>query len=170
MTAAGNILAGARATASMLQGIAPDAAVKAADETVTDSATLQNDNDLFLPLPSTGTWAFQLWLAAVGTVATGSGDIKVAFTWPTGASCLWSGIGFTAAASPAVNITAVRATSGTSSPFGAGTSEVGIWLTGTIIMGGTAGDLQLEFAQNTASAGNSITVKAGSSLMAWQIA
>lgn len=170
MTALQNILAGARLPASVIQGVAPDAAVKPADETVTDSATLQADNDLFEALPSSGTFGFIALLYVVSTNAMGSGDIKLAFTWPTGASASWSAIGYAASSAAVANINAVRNASGASNSAGVGTTELPVLAFGTVTMGGTAGDLQLEWAQNTAVASQSITVKGQSWLMAWQIA
>lgn len=168
MTAISQLFAGSRLTAAAARGIAPLPAVKALDEPCTNSATLQNDDALYLQLPAQGTFGFELLLLAVSSVATGSGDLKAAFTWPAGASCAWSGIGYNTSA--AVNITGVRTSSGSSVTYGVGTTEVGTWLSGTIVMGGTAGLLQFQFAQNTAGAGNSITVKALSRLLAWQTA
>jgi hypothetical protein len=170
MTALQNILAGGRLTAAVLQGVAPAAAVKPADETVTDSATLQADNDLFLALPASGTFGFLCLLYAVSSVAQGSGDLKAGWTWPTGASASWSAIGYAATSGGAANINAVRTASGATNSMGVGTTELPVLVMGTIVMGGTAGDLQLEWAQNAAATGNTITLKAQSWLMAWQIA
>lgn len=175
MTALGQILAGARVTAAMLQGIAPDAAVKPGPETVTFSATLQNDNDLWLSLPATGTWAFLCSLYATSTAALGSGDIKCAFSVPSGASVTWSGPGLSAASSTVTPNWSIarQATGGATLAIGygvIGASPTPALLFGTVTMGGTSGDLQLQWAQDTASAGNSVTVLAQSSLMGWQIA
>jgi len=170
MTAIATLLAGGRLTAQEIQDVAPNAAVKPGDESVTDSAALQNDNDLFLVLPATGTFAFIAALYCQSTVAQGSGDIKMAFTWPAGASSSWSTLGNAASSGAGVSMNAVRNTSGASLSCGVGATEVPVVLFGTIVMGGTAGDLQLEWAQNTAAASQSITVKAQSWLIAWQIA
>lgn len=168
MTALGQINAGGRLTAAEARGVAPLSAVKALDQAITNSVTLVNDDALYLPLPSAGTFGFEAFLAVVSSVATGSGDLKAAFTWPAGANGLWSSLGYTT--SGVVNINGVKTSSGAAVAIGAGTTEVGTWLSGTIVMGGTAGLLQFQFAQNTASVAQSITVRALSRLWAWQTA
>jgi len=171
MTAVSALLAGSRLLAAELQGVAPAPAFKGANQSVTNSTTLVNDSALFLPLTANGTWIFIGYLSALSTVAMGSGDLKIDFTWPSGASGSWTSGGFAASAGGSANWNAVRtASGGTADGIGVGTTPVPAIILGSIIMGSTAGNLQLEFAQNSASSGNSITVQSGSWLAAWQIA
>src|SRR5690348_15724965 len=83
MTAIGNINAGGRILASAMRGIAPLAVIKGADESVTSSTTLQNDDALLVTLTANATYVFSLFLNYQGGTQ-GSSDIKVAWTFPTG--------------------------------------------------------------------------------------
>jgi hypothetical protein len=140
---------------------------KTADESVTSSTTLQNDNELVLAVSASATYVFRVWLLATdATDATG--DIKFGFTFPTGAVCHFSGKGpHTLMASggafgDAEFIGRNTATSGsTVASYGLSSSVIGIELSGLLIVAGTAGNFQLQWAQN-ASDGNATTVQAGS--------
>lgn len=160
--------AGQRATADDYNDLASLSAIKLSDSLpVTNSTALVADDDLVLTLPAGGSYKFDAWLAVVSTNASGSGDVKVGFTW-SGATASWGGNGNSVAVTPTGNITAVRTSSGQSVAFGVGTVVVSAWISGTLIAGTSDVTLQLEFAQNTASSGNSVTLKALSRLWAQQ--
>jgi hypothetical protein len=139
---------------------------KTADESVTSSTTLQNDNELLLAVSANCTYAFRVWLLATDATDV-NGDIKFAFTFPTGAVCHFSGRGpHTLLASGAFGdgeyIGRNTATSGsTVASYGLSTSVIGIEITGLLIVSSTAGNLQLQWAQNASDA-NATTVQAGS--------
>jgi hypothetical protein len=59
--------------------------VKSADEYVTSSTTLQDDNDFTLSVASGKTYAYEMWLSEH---MDASGDIKFTFTMPTLADSL----------------------------------------------------------------------------------
>ncbi|MDX2697018.1 hypothetical protein [Streptomyces ipomoeae] len=147
---------------------------KTADESVTSSTTLQNDNELVLAVSASATYFFRVWLMATDATDA-NGDIKFAFTFPTGAVCHFSGKGpHTLLASGAFGdgeyIARNTATSGsTVASYGLTTSVIGIELTGLLIVSGTAGNLQLQWAQNTSDA-NATTVQAGSFMTLERIA
>lgn len=140
---------------------------KTADESLTSNTTLQNDDALVLAVAANATYTFRVWILAVdATDATG--DIKFGFTFPTGATCHFSGKGphTGMAAGGAFGdgeyIGRNTATSGTTVvTYGLSTSIVGVEITGLLIVGGTAGNLQLQWAQNASDA-NATTVQAGS--------
>lgn len=166
MTAAGNALAGQRLTAAGLQAVAPVAAFKNANESVTSSTALQNDNALLIPLQANAVYYFRMFFGYTGGTQ-GSSDIKFGFTIPSGASMTWTRDGITTAGVRPVlvfNTTTAASTLGTN---GTGSDEAGT-VEGTVTTGGTAGNLQLQWAQNTSST-TATTVLAGSSLQAWQI-
>jgi hypothetical protein len=139
---------------------------KTADESVTSSTTLQNDNELLLAVAANCTYVFRVWIMATDATDA-NGDIKFAFTFPTGAVCHFSGKGpHTLLASGAFGdgeyIARNTATSGsTVASYGLTTSVIGIELTGLLIVSSTAGNLQLQWAQNSSDA-NATTVQAGS--------
>lgn len=167
MTALSQILAGGRLTAAAVQGIAPLPGVKAVDQILTNSATLQSDSALYLPLAANSTYTFISQVVATSTEPLGSGDIKIAFTWPAGATAQWCGTGLGASGGAGITANPVIAVSGSARGFGInGSTLTEVWIKGLIIVGSTPGNLQLQWAMNTAVAANSTTVKALSWLQA----
>lgn len=146
--------------------------LKSADESVTSSTTLQNDDALVYTIGDTGTYVFDAYLW-VTSAANAAGDINVAWSFPTG-TCHWGGHAlFTDLASSVSGTFAasshLSATSGSSvHGFGASTSQTMIWLHGILIATAT-GSLQFMWCQNSSNA-NATTVKAGSHLVVRQVA
>lgn len=140
-------------------------AIKSANESVTSSTTLQDDDHLTVSISATGTYTFDLTLfVAAGDSAA---DIKAGFTFPTG-TCHFVGTGphtgaITSGTSGVGEYFAITsATSGTSF-LGYGISSgatIGIRLRGVLIATAT-GTLKLQWAQVTSS-GTATTVLAGS--------
>jgi len=142
---------------------------KTSNEVVNNSTTLQDDNALLAALPTAGTFAFELDLVySASTVA----DFKMAFTIPAGASITWWGFGLvTGVSSMSGDIQFMAATaSGTSASIGgAGTGNfTSARIAGEVVMGGTAGNLQLQWAQANLEATDA-TVRAPSRLMVWRV-
>lgn len=140
------------------------AVIKSADESVSASTTLQDDNELLLPLLANTDYTFTAWLHIT---MDRDFDIKVAFTVPAAASISWAGIHNNDAATPATLPLALVTASGTSTTLLGQTSGATnvhtALLSGTVRTGANAGNLTLQFAQGTSGA-NASTVKAGSSL------
>lgn len=156
----------------------PAIAAKTADTTVSAQATPQADPHLLLAISNSATeiWYFEILLMVVSANATM--DFKAAFSVPTSCTMLWgteaglspdlaAGFGGDATGSSPV---ALNTESGTQS-FGtnAASGTQGIVLKGFIFGGGTAGNVNLKWSQNTSDAGN-LTVKKGSLLRALKIA
>lgn len=146
--------------------------IKTADESVTSSTTLQNDDHLFYTIGAAGTYLIDAWL--IGTsAANAAGDIQVGFSFPTG-TLAFSGIGpDPALASGTLGQTnwagIASATSGTSAfGWGLSTSALGLVIRGSFIATGT-GTLRLMWAQLSSSASAS-TLKAGSYMRVQQVA
>lgn len=122
-------------------------------------------------LPTAGTFGFR---GIVFYDSSATADIKFAITIPAGATFLWGAHGLaTTATTNTGDITlATQATSGTSvgafAGIGVGTI-VYVTLQGEITMGGTAGSMQLQSAQNTVDATQS-TIRSRSYWEAWRIA
>jgi hypothetical protein len=166
MTAPGNIAAGGRILAADIRSVAPLAVIKGADETVTSSTTLQNDDALVLPVVANGTYIFWCYLDYEGGTQ-GSSDIKWQWAVPASATLrYWAGyIGTTGTLHGSATITG-----GTSVSAGTGGTSVlmGAFMKGTLIVSSTAGNIQLEWAQNTSS-GTGTIVHAQSELTLWRI-
>lgn len=120
---------------------------KTADETVNNSATLQNDDVLLLALAANETWYFTLVFSHVGN---GTADIQYAFTVPAGATLKWGCIARTDTSDSFGGCTDITS-SGTAEPAGAGTGNRIVLSMGVVANGGTAGNLQLQWAQNVAT-------------------
>lgn len=54
---------------------------KTADETVSSSVTMQNDDHLFYAIPGTGTYLIDTWLIVDGGATP---DIQIGYTWSSG--------------------------------------------------------------------------------------
>jgi hypothetical protein len=138
--------------------------VKASDQGVTNSATLVNDSELLFAVAASTTYQFEAYLIcnAAGNNAT---DCKVTFTVPAGATIRWSGFYVDASDSSLTAIATVSA-SGTTVNLDVttATADATARILGTVENGGTAGSLQLQFANNAAGAGRITTMKAGSYL------
>lgn len=143
---------------------------KSADETVTNSAALQNDNELSFTVVAGQKYLFTVNLLVVSSVNTS--DIAAAFTFPAG-TMNWLGTGLDQAATTTTASMrmagSVGAASGTSITFGAITSQSGLTITGSYSCT-TGGTVQLQWAQGVAAAATDVTVKAGSSLQATRVA
>jgi len=132
---------------------------KSANETVNNSATLQNDDDLFFSIGANETWTFRFVLFAnSGTTP----DLKAAVSAPSGASCMYAAIDAEAAVT-----TPQVTTCGTATAMLTGNGAYDVYeVVGTVVNGATAGTVTLQWAQNTATAANTI-VAAGSYMHAF---
>lgn len=140
------------------------------DQVVSNSTTLTNITQLVAPLPTAGTFQWQMTLFYDSSATE---DIALAFTWPAAVTTpRWGALMLDTTA--AAGIGSIKATtqtvSGTSLSYGGGgvgTIQVGtVW--GRLTMGGTAGNLQPQFAQAAAAATNT-TIRIGSWLHVWRI-
>lgn len=130
------------------------------------STVLQNVTDLAIALPTAGVFQFEGRLFYEATTVA---DIKFAWTIPAGANMRW---GINALGPGGVNpiYTAITG-SGTATPVGAlGIGSILMALfSGEVTMGGTAGNLQLQAAQNTSEA-SATTVVERSFMEVWRTA
>lgn len=137
--------------------------VKPDDQIVNNSTTLVNDEDLVLAVGANDVWVVHMVLFHIA--GTGEPDMDYAFAVPSGGAVR-------------VMETWERALSDTSPPdFGDGTSEMitgvadtekYVQITFVYIGGGTAGNLQLQWAQHQAVAENT-TMKAKSFMLCQKI-
>jgi len=136
---------------------------KPVDQSVTSSTTLINDNDLFLPINANDSMVIEGSLHT--SAASTAPGIRVAWTIPAGASMAISSWCDLVSGG---NEIWVQNTSSTaiSVYVDAGDAEIHFW--GIIITGSTAGNLQLQWAQNSSS-GTAMTLKNKSFLKAYYI-
>jgi hypothetical protein len=140
---------------------------KTADETVTSSATLQNDDHLVLPVVANAVYTFALDLyTSEGTDFVG--DFKMSFTCPAGATFDMHGSGahttdLTTGTSSNGEWIGKLATASAAATlaFGVGTGLTAVRVYGRLVMSSTAGNFQLQWAQNASDASGT-TLKAGS--------
>jgi hypothetical protein len=162
--------AGASITAAALASVAPLAGFKFADQNSGQSNTsLVDDTDLSVAMLASGTYVFFGFIIYAASTAA---DYQAAFTVPSNAQLNWGpypfiGTGGSSYSTPQNVITG----SGTAQAMGGqGTAQNQVaTLIGSVVMGAVAGDLQYQFAQNSSDASNCNT-RAGSFLLAWQIA
>lgn len=165
MANAGLIVAGSRILASVMAQIAPQAVIKGADQSLASSTTMQNDNALFAAVIANATYLFLCYLDYEGGTQ-GSSDLKWQWNVPAGGTLRYAEIGNNLSGvvqSPSLAGSTVWS-AGTS---GAGSLR-GVLMAGSLIMSSTAGNIQLQWAQNTSNATPTI-VHAQSFLALWRI-
>ena len=132
--------------------------IKSADQSVSASTTLVDCDDLVVPVAANTNYAID---ACIFFTAGTTGDIKFAFTCPSGAAIRWGMIHESGGAG-AIDLSALQLSSGdTEASDGLGASETWARISGRISVGATAGNLQFQFAQNTSN-GTASTVEEGS--------
>lgn len=131
------------------RGTMPKIIRKTSDETVNGSNTLQNDDALVYALAASEKVVFQCFIA-YNSGATP--DIKAAFTVPASATIVWNTASAVADAGGTVQMRANRTTSGTAMDLQGTGGDATVLLVGTVINSTNAGDLQLQWAQNTSDA------------------
>ena len=149
---------------------------KIVDEIVNNSITLQNDDHLLLAIGANEVWLIDFYLLCNATSST-TPDIKFGWAYPTGCSIRWGPAG--AGDSTAEETWGFTNTAGYSNSF----SETGvnyhglayspsyqgaIHLIALVINGGTAGNVNLQWAQYTATV-EDIKVQTNSCLIAHKI-
>lgn len=121
---------------------------KTASETVNNTTTLQNDDELKWYVDASLSYSFEIHVFYFSGTTP---DMKFAWTYPTGTTMAWGGTYYDAAAAVTTNgnfsQTTVLAVGGTG-----GDAHAALY--GTVTVGTVAGLLQLQWAQNTLNASN----------------
>lgn len=141
--------------------------IKQSDESVTSSTTLQNDNELILPIAANEKWFVEFFLL-LDMSASGLPDFKVEMTAPTGASGGWLLVGEVAGATDSYILGRSFGGSGTVHDTQSA-YQPGPVLRAVVDNGVNAGNLTLQWAQGTSNA-NPTTVKAGSFMRCLRLA
>lgn len=144
---------------------------KTADESVTSSATLQNDNELSIPIPAAGTYEIEVSLL-VTSAANAAGDIRVGATFPAGTMVMAvDGLDNSLASGTAGTGTrfAATITSGVDPGVALGASTAMTYAHVKFLFVATAsGTFQFQWAQGASNA-NATTVKTNSYLTMKQV-
>lgn len=128
---------------------------KTADQAATQSSTtMQNDNTLLFPVAANGVYVFDALIPVDDSNTTA--DIKYTLTTPAGAT-------FNAYTTGNATACAIS-TSGTACTVTTNLTTMLISIRGTIVVGGTAGNVQFQFAQSTAAAASFPVIKKGAVL------
>ncbi|THA82719.1 hypothetical protein [Streptomyces sp. A0592] len=167
MAAYPSLYAGQKLTAALLSSMQPFTVIKAADESVTSSTALQDDNHLIIPLAAASTYTIEGALFYDGVY--NAGNLKLTWSLPALATILWS------PNAPATGGAAAYASNGTTAgnltvgTYGTGGTKTTASITATVTTFGTAGNMTLRWAQDASNA-TATTIYAGSWLRALRIA
>jgi len=121
---------------------------KTADETINDSATMQDDDELVIAVGANEIWYLQLWVRVLSMEAA---DFKWQFTVPVAATIEGfdlNDVGVATGAAPLRSLTLA----GIQAFLVAGASEYALCISAVYVGGANAGNIQLQWAQNTADA------------------
>jgi hypothetical protein len=168
MVALSSFGAGQEPTAAQMVALLPIRAFKSSDTTITSSVVLVNDPDLVAAVNATA--EYDVWCHLIYTQGT-VGQLNLHFTAPALATFDWVPIALAAAvtASDTGSVSLVgRALADSRAVGGAATPTVAT-IHGRLVVAGTAGNLQLQWAQSSSSA-TGTTVKSGSWMSLQQIA
>lgn len=147
--ASGEVLTAANMTTYFAQQAC---VVKSADENVTASTTLQPDDELSIAVSANTTYWLEAMIIYKGPSA---GDIKIHWSLPSGATVDWSSNGLGTGAAGTVEVVS-RSYHNAGSTIGLGcidtSTECCALPMGVVVIGGTAGNVVLEWAQNTSNA------------------
>lgn len=138
--------------------------MKSIDESVTSNTTLQDDDELRLPVESFTNYDLGGYLGYTAASGANIGGFKFTFTVPSGATLLWSSFGTNVSVTPATDYDATaNAAAVTRSMAGNSGQVMAAQPRGTLIVGSTAGFIQCRWAQHASNA-TATVVKAGSLL------
>lgn len=162
--AAGSFTALQLLTAAQMNLLCPTYAVKSATQTVTNSTALVNDNDLTFTLLPNQTYQIDWNLEAASSAVAHGINIGYALT-NTVAIVARQGIGPVAGAAAASTSTLVHAfgfNAVSAVGYGTDTGTAAVWEKTIFTAGASGGLVTLQFAQNTAGAGTTTSLVAGS--------
>jgi hypothetical protein len=139
---------------------------------INNSTVLVNDTVLVGALPTAGRFNFDLTLFHDSSATA---DFKIGFTWPAGATARWGvhSASTAVASGTGTGVWLCAIASGSVLTLGGTGTGTGNTLMsvarGYILMGGTAGNLQLQYAQSVADPTDAV-VRTGSRLEIWRVA
>lgn len=148
--------------AAQVNALFPIYAFRSADSApVNNSIALVNDSSLFWPLAANASYDYRITILYNSNATA---NLRAAFTFPAGCRMDPGSIGLLVGGAGTVSILGFPnyASGFPISVAGIGASDAALHIFGKIDVGVTPGNLQFQFAQNTANVSNTI-VRAGSS-------
>lgn len=143
--------------------------IKSADETVASSTTNQNDNELSIAVDANTTYWVECFLIYA---AHPSADIKVTYSGPSGTTMQWCADGLVSGSTSVVDDVSRSLQGLANTPSHGGITDNTTVLVamhkGVLTVGGTAGNLTLQWAQ-LASNASATRVYAGSTLVVTRV-
>lgn len=138
---------------------------KSSDEVVDNSATLQNDDDLYFSVGANEVWYFRLVLRLVDT---GGAEFRINFSVPTGGDVHYSRSGERGAdCATVIDFVVVKTLADGDQKLTSRNDQCANIIEGFYIGGANAGTLQFQWAQYTADGeGITSTIRKGSCLIA----
>lgn len=123
---------------------------KAGTQSVTSSLTLQNDTELFVAVEANAIYFCDVIIQYDGPSAA---DLKMLLRTPTSGSFVGNATGVATAGTTAFDVVTIGIGGNGSFDFGTlGAGTQVLTISGMLITSGTAGNLQIEWAQNTVNA------------------
>lgn len=129
--------------------LVPTAVYKTADEPVTSSAALQNDDELFVAVAANAEYKFTCWVEYIGAAG---GDIKWAWSFPTGTTMRYNCLHNEGGTITLNNSHTIYAETDTGAAACTTSVLVALHMTGRVSTGSSSGTLQFRWAQNTSNA------------------
>lgn len=142
---------------------------KTADQSVTSSTTLVDDNQLLLSVAANAVYEMRMFIIYT---AASAGDLNMTFTGPASATLDWNvgGLSGTSGTSPdGVTWWGANTIGGNDSVNGGGATSMVARPVGILITAGTSGTFKMRWAQ-AASSGTATTVKTGSVMILQRVA
>jgi hypothetical protein len=130
---------------------------KTADETVTSSTTLQNDDHLVFAVDANSVYSIEMVL--IVSAGNTTADYKFAWTFPSGTTMFWGMVSEGGTMWQAGNHLTGPAALGTEATTITASSDniiTGKLFKGVVIVSSTAGNMQLQWAQNTSDGSGSV--------------
>lgn len=144
----------------------PLAVIKPSLQSVTSSTALVNDTALLLAMAANASYQLNMFLSFDGGT-TGSSDLKISFTLPSGATCALQINGYNTAS---VDVAGSTVNAGFTQALATnGANPRAASLFGTMNTSSTSGNLQLQWAQSTSS-GTATRMFANSNIVMQRIA
>lgn len=140
--------------------------VKSANESVTSSTVLQNDDQLFVSVAANASYILDCWFQYTAAAA---GGLKLDWSVPSGAACSTTNFGVNFGGVLTDYNVVVTAAGSTRSVGGNGAVVMSCQPRGYVTVGSTSGNVQLRWAQDTSN-GTATTILTGSYLRLVRVA